>query len=188
MTTKLKQIIEERGIPQKKIADITGVSCPTVSRYLNGEAEPPFVFVKEVAKYLEISMDELAGNTSAIRNGWESAALEEMKQVYEQRLEDKREHIASLKARIERLEQAHEAEKKDMRQRMDKKNKIIMRLFSVLTVVCLLALYFVVDAYNGDWGLVRYEQRLELQQDVFGSSTHELPSAADDITGLWLQT
>lgn len=214
MNTKLKQILDDRDIPYKKVAEITGVSAATVTRYLSGETEAPFEFVKEVAKYLKISMDVLSDNTAGIKNDWESAALERLEASYEKLLESKREAIADLKQQIERLEADHEEEiarlerahekeigriEKNMqaqidhaekesenrRQRMDKKNKIIMRLFVTLIVISLASLYFVIDAYNGDWGLVRYEALLELLPDVFGAHHPELSDPADGITGLW---
>ena len=90
-------------------------------------------------------------------------------------MEGKREHIASLKNRIERMEAAHVAELErmerhhaeeteklektiaDQRKRMDRKNIIILILFGVVVVACCSALYWILDSLNGDWGKIRYE-------------------------------
>lgn len=66
-----------------------------------------------------------------------------------------------------------------------------MRLFITLAVVLSLSLYFVVDAYNGSWGLVRYEKSLmELLPDYAERSTEyvapEVDVDEDGVVGLWL--
>lgn len=177
MISRLKQAVKDSGKSNKAIAELTGVSESTVSRYLNGNSDSPptFDFVVKVAEALDLSLDELTGNPTGAKHAAENAALEALRASYEQRLEDKREHIASLKARIERLEAAHAAEierlekhhdaeiakvekiAEDRRKRMDKKNKYIVILFIVIIIVSLASFYCVLDAFNGDWGFIRYE-------------------------------
>lgn len=106
----LKQLLDERGVTQAKAAEVTKVSAPTVSRYLNGDAEPPIGFVAALAEYLNVSLDALTGNTAGLQAAKEVQMVEQLKGAYEKRLEDKREHIASQKARIERMEKAHAEE------------------------------------------------------------------------------
>lgn len=175
MISRLKQAVKDSGKSNKAIAELTGVSESTVSRYLSGEQSPPLDFVEKIADELKLSLDELTGNSHGIKKAAENAALEALRASYEQRLEDKREHIASLKARIERMEAAHTAEierleksltdqitkaekvAEDRRKRMDKKNKYIVILFIVIIIVALSSFYCVLDAFNGDWGFIRYE-------------------------------
>lgn len=175
MISRLKQSIKNSGKSNKALAELTGVSESTVSRYLSGDQSPPFDFVVKVAEALDLSLDEITGNPTGAKHAVENAALEALRASYDQRLEDKREHIASLKARIERMEATHAAElerlekslndqiikaekiAEDRRKRMDKKNKYIVILFIVIIIVSLTSLYCILDAFNGDWGLIRYE-------------------------------
>lgn len=175
MISRLKQAVKDSGKSNKAVAELTGVSESTVSRYLSGEQSPPFDFVVKVAEALGLSLDEITGNPTGAKHAAENAALEALRASYEQRLEDKREHIASLKNRIERMEATHAAElqrlekalndqiakaekvAEDRRKRMDKKNKYIVILFIVIIIVSLTSFYCILDAFNGDWGLIRYE-------------------------------
>ena len=183
MMEEFKRAMAEKGCTGKKLAEITGRDAGTVSRYLNGETKDvPLDFVIVGARYLGISLNALAGIPE---KETKDALYEHIRELYEGQIRNKDDHIASLKRRVEKLEDAHEKERTDMRQRMDKKNKIIIRLFIALTVISMVSLYFVVDAYNGDWGLVQYESLLELLPDVFGAHHPELPEPADGITGLW---
>ena len=175
MISRLKQAVKDSGKSNKAVAELTGVSESTVSRYLSGEQSPPFDFVVRVTEALGLSLDELTGNPTGAKHAAENAALEALRASYEQRLEDKREHIASLRARIERMEATHadelerlenalnaqiiKAEKvaEDRRKRMDKKNKYIVILFVVIIIVSLTSFYCILDALHGDWGFIRYE-------------------------------
>ena len=171
----LKQAVDESGKSLKYFAEVTKVSDSSVSRYLNGEQTPSLEFIILLAEALDISLDELFGNPTGAKHTAENAALEALRASYEQRLEDKREHIASLKARIERMEATHAAElerlekslndqiikaekvAEDRRKRMDKKNKYIVILFIVIIIVSLTSFYCILDALHGDWGFIRYE-------------------------------
>lgn len=175
MISRLKKAVDASGKTYKQIAALTGVSESSVSRYLSGEQPPPFDFVEKVADELDLSLDVLAANAHAVKTPVEHAAVEALRASYEHRLEDKREHIASLRARIERMEVTHAAElerlekslndqivkaekvAEDRRKRMDKKNKYIVILFIVIIIVSLTSFYCILDAFNGDWGLIRYE-------------------------------
>lgn len=183
MLDKIKQAQKERGCTNKELADVTGVSEQTVGRYLKGETDAPFDFVAKAAVHLGVSLNALAGIPEKPAR---DELYEHIRELYEGQIKNKDEHIAALKRRVEKLEAAHKEDHDDMRQRMDKKNKIIVRLFIALTVVSMAALYFVVDAYNGDWGLVRYESLLELLPEAFGGVEHNV-SAAEDFVGLWLK-
>ncbi len=184
MLSELKRIQKERGCTNKELAEATKTSEASVGRYLKGETDAPFEFVAKAAEHLGVSLNALAGIPE---KEIKDEMYEHIRELYEAQLQNKDDHIAALKRRVEKLEEAHEKERTDMRQRMDRKNKIIMRLFLALTVISMASLYFVVDAYNGDWGLVRYESLLELLPDVFGSTEHTLPDTANDLTGLWLR-
>ena len=175
MISRLKQAAKDSGKSNKQISELTGVSESTVSRYLSGEQSPPFEFVSKLAEILGLSLDQLTGNSAGAKRAEENALAEALRESYEKRLEDKRDHIASLKARLERMEFAHAAEierleerhaeqidkseklSQEYLRRIDRKNWIIAGLVVAMLFVCLFALYWVLDALNGDWGKIRYE-------------------------------
>lgn len=64
---RFKEILEEKNIKQKEIADRVGVSEVTISRYLTGERIPRMDVVLKLASYLNVSIDYLLGN-SDIKN------------------------------------------------------------------------------------------------------------------------
>lgn len=183
MMGEFKRAMAEKGCTGKKLAEITGRDAGTVSRYLNGETKDvPFDFVIVGARYLGISLNALAGIPE---KETKDALYEHIRELYEAQLRNKDDHIAALKRRVEKLEDAHEkeiarlerahekeigrieadhAEKTkeheetiaDQRKRMDRKNIIILILFVVMVIVCCVALYWILDALNGDWGKIRY--------------------------------
>ena len=175
MISRLKQAAKDSGKSNKQISELTGVSESTVSRYLSGEQSPPFEFVSKLAEILDLSLDQLTGNSAGAKRAEENALAEALRESYEKRLEDKRDHIASLKARLERLESAHAAEierlekrhaddidkaeklSQEYLKRIDHKNWIIAGLVALMVLVCLFAMYWILDALNGDWGKIRYE-------------------------------
>lgn len=180
-----RQAMKEKGCTGKRLAEATDRDDTTVSRYLSGETKDvPLDFAVKGAKFLNLSLDELAGIPTA--KGTRDELYEHIRELYEGQIKNKDEHIAALKRRVEKLEAEHKEDHKDMRARMDRKNKIIMRLFIALTVISMAALYFVVDAYHGDWGLVRYEALLELLPEAFGGASYDV-QAAEDFVGLWLK-
>lgn len=180
MLALLKQAQRERGCTNKELADATEYSEASVCRYLKGDSDAPYDFVAKAAKYLGVSLNAMAGIPE---KSAKDEVYEHIRELYESQIKNKDEHIAALKRRVEKLEESHKEDRADMRRRMDRKNKIIMRLFTALTVVSMLAMYFVVDAYNGDWGLVQYEALLELLPDSFGASYKA--ESVDDFVGLW---
>lgn len=57
----IKRFRIERGLTQNDLAVLLSVSPQAVSRWENGQAYPDIVFLPEIAKYLEVSIDELMG-------------------------------------------------------------------------------------------------------------------------------
>lgn len=51
--------MKKSGLTQEKLADATGISQPTISRYLRAETEPKVGDFALIANALGISMDEL---------------------------------------------------------------------------------------------------------------------------------
>lgn len=50
----LKLRMSERGINQKRLSEILGVSTSRVSEYLNGKSEPTLKIAREISQKLEI--------------------------------------------------------------------------------------------------------------------------------------
>ncbi len=109
--------------------------------------------------------------------------LHQLHESRDERLSDKNELIKELKDNARTIQERADRQIEDMRKRMDTKNKYIVVLFTCLVVMSLVAMYCIIDAYNGDWGFIRYEALLELLPDSFGASY--AVESADDFVGLW---
>lgn len=57
----LKSFREQKGVSQKKLADIFGVTQQAVAKWENGKAEPDTETLKKLAEYFKVSLDELLG-------------------------------------------------------------------------------------------------------------------------------
>lgn len=64
---RLKILIEEKGIDQKKFAEIFSLSPTTVSGYVTNYRSPNDELKKKFADYFDVSLDYLLGRTN-IRN------------------------------------------------------------------------------------------------------------------------
>lgn len=60
---RLTLVMDIRGIKQKELASITGVTEATVSRYVNDKRTPDIAFIKKVVEALNVSADFLLGFT-----------------------------------------------------------------------------------------------------------------------------
>ncbi|MCI9405051.1 MAG: helix-turn-helix transcriptional regulator [Clostridia bacterium] len=60
-STSLRRIRNERGIVQKDVAQALNVSLKTVSHWETGYSEPSVEQLKLLAKYFDVSVDELVG-------------------------------------------------------------------------------------------------------------------------------
>jgi transcriptional regulator with XRE-family HTH domain len=57
----LNRAMEEKGWTQKDLARHSGLSQPSISRYINGTTEPKLTDLGLLAQCLGVSMDTLAG-------------------------------------------------------------------------------------------------------------------------------
>lgn len=81
---KIKIMIEERNITQKKLADDLKMPPSTLGNYLNGIREPDFNTLILIAKYFSVSTDYLLGysaNTEFIINHKEDELLRIFKTI-----------------------------------------------------------------------------------------------------------
>lgn len=63
----LRELREEKKLSQQKLASIVNVSQQSIYKYENGLAEPDFKTLTDLAKYFDISVDYLIGNTDIKR-------------------------------------------------------------------------------------------------------------------------
>lgn len=86
-----------------------------------------------------------------------SELLQKIHESRDERLSDKNDLIRELKENAAKMQERADRQIEDMRKRMDKKNKYIVILFTAMIIISLVAMYCVLDAFNGDWGFIRYE-------------------------------
>ena len=63
MLRKLKQLRQEYGISQQRLADAIGVSQPSINKYENHNIEPDIEILKRIADYFDTSIDFLVERT-----------------------------------------------------------------------------------------------------------------------------
>lgn len=67
MLSNLKLLRDERGVSQKEVADLLGVTQPMITKYENGTIEPDLRTLKYLADYFETSVDFIIGHTDIRR-------------------------------------------------------------------------------------------------------------------------
>ena len=55
----LREILEERGISQKKMAEDLNMAVSTLGNYIRDNREPDFKTLKRMADYFQVSVDYL---------------------------------------------------------------------------------------------------------------------------------
>lgn len=58
---RLAEILKERGMEQKKLAEMVGVSSKAISAYVRGKADPSLEKFAKIAEALDVSADYLLG-------------------------------------------------------------------------------------------------------------------------------
>lgn len=167
------------GLSNKEIAQNAKPeqSESNVSRMINGEnVNPTILSLVAVVRQLNGSLDKMYG----IKED-EDESLRSLVGALRQRVEDQRENIVSLQDALARQDSIHAQRMADMkesynermadfRNRLDREEarcnslqKETRRLRGINTVaivttvlVTIVALYVVIDALNGGWGLIRY--------------------------------
>ena len=59
ISENLKREIETSGKTKTEIARAIGVSCPTVSQYLSGRAQPTLATLSKLCNFLDCSADDI---------------------------------------------------------------------------------------------------------------------------------
>lgn len=60
-SNKLRNLIEERNLTQKKVANDLNIAPSTMGGYVQGSSEPDFETLKRIAEYFNVSADYLLG-------------------------------------------------------------------------------------------------------------------------------
>jgi len=61
---RLKELRTQKGIYQKELAEVLGVSRPTITQYEQGKRNPDTDMLNNIADYFEVSVDYLLGRTN----------------------------------------------------------------------------------------------------------------------------
>lgn len=190
----------ERNLTDKAIALATDTPTSTFSRYWTGKTRPPHEFVERVADFLKVPLDDEEKLSR-------EEAINVTQSYYAEKIAEKDDLIASLKAENAALRKtitekdermlaisAEHAQRIDRlsaetKEREDRKNRIILNqsrtitiLSVILAAVTVFLVYFILDAFNGNWGLVRYIM------EIIPDPSHGADSGREffgGITGLW---
>ena len=65
---KLEEMRESRGLSQRQLGDILGVSAATISNYETGRREPPFETLCAMADFFGVSLDMLISGKEKTRS------------------------------------------------------------------------------------------------------------------------
>ena len=175
----LKALKIKSGLSNKEIAQNAkpAQSDSNVSRIISGENENPTILsLVAVVRQLNGSLDKMYG----IKED-EDESLRSLAGALRQRVEDQRETIVSLqdalvrqdelhKQRMADMKEAHTERSADYRSQLEReqarcntlqKETRRLRVINTIAVVTAaiaiaVAMYFVIDANNGGWGLIRY--------------------------------
>ncbi len=82
MLDNLRLLRDEKGVSQQKLADVLGLTQPSINKYENHNVEPDIYTLKLMADYFETSIDFIVGHTTIRRKIEETAeyALNETEQ------------------------------------------------------------------------------------------------------------
>lgn len=173
----LKALKIKASLSNKEIAQKAQQSESNVSRIISGENDNPSILsIVAIVKVLHGSLDKMFGITED-----EEESLRSLVGALRQRVDDQREIITGLQESIARQDALHAQRLADIREshaerladlhtqlereqaRVDSLQREIRRIRVIntavaitITVVAVVALYVVIDALNGGWGLIRY--------------------------------
>lgn len=61
---RIQSLLEARGMTRKELAEASGLTEAAISRYVNGTRNPKSISISAIAKALNVTSDELLGNTN----------------------------------------------------------------------------------------------------------------------------
>ncbi len=202
----LMEAQEALDYTDKQVASLTDTTTSTFSRYKNGQTRPPLSFFLAACnvlgvppKKIGISLDDADEENDEV--------TENVAKIFAERLNEKNAQLEYRAGLINKLQEEvteqhkmfHEMNRKNIeridrmtsesKEREDRKNKIIIRqsrtimiLGIALAALTVFTIYFMIDAFNGDWGIVRYIMELFPDPSNGADSGQEI---VNGITGLW---
>jgi transcriptional regulator with XRE-family HTH domain len=60
---RIRLLRDSIGVPQTKLAELSGATQSSINRYENGQANPPFELLVWYADYFDVSLDYIFGRT-----------------------------------------------------------------------------------------------------------------------------
>lgn len=72
---KLRLLIEEENLTQKKVAGDLNIAPSTMGGYVQGSSEPDFETLKRIAEYFDVSIDYLLGSPEILSKGENESEL-----------------------------------------------------------------------------------------------------------------
>lgn len=78
---RLKETRQRKGINQRELADLCGISDVQLSRYENGKMQPSLNNLESIARHLQVSVDYLLDLTDDPRKIYGNDVLEEDEQA-----------------------------------------------------------------------------------------------------------
>ena len=146
---KLKMIKEEKGLTNMEISKVGNLPLPTVTRVFNGNTtNATFETYVGIARGMGISLDELAGLKQPDEQPIASPIIETISS-YSELLKEKDERIKEKDKVIDELVE----DKKSIRK---EKNRLMFVTLVLGTLVSAVAVLFIIDILNGNFGHFRY--------------------------------
>lgn len=202
---------EELGYTDTKLALLTETPKSTFDRRWKSDGKNlPHDFVAKCCFVLGLSIDEDVREPtedSKMNLPLKEMEHEELMRNFAERLNEKNAQLEYRAGLIDKLQTEvaeqhkmfHEMNRKNIeridkmtaesKEREDRKNQIILRqsrsimiLGIALAAVTVFLIYFVIDAYNGDWGIVRYVMELMPDPSNGADSGQQF---VNGIAGLW---
>ena len=63
--SRLRSLIEEKGVSQKELADFIGVKRQTIAKWRDGITAPDMYSIRELAEYFDVSLEYLYGDSKS---------------------------------------------------------------------------------------------------------------------------
>lgn len=84
----MRDLLDERNLSQKKLADDLNISASAVGNYVRNNREPDFETLKKIARYFRVSTDFLLNYQSGQEFGYEE---QKILQIFRSLSEDQKE-------------------------------------------------------------------------------------------------
>ncbi len=76
---QLRKIMFEKKLTQQKLADMTGINRPLISRWIIGDRNPSLTSLKKIANVLDVSVEYFIENGKENKNNFDEKDIEILK-------------------------------------------------------------------------------------------------------------